>query len=78
MGSLEKVSYKETLPVKYYEFARINLGETKEIREKCLQEIIDWLDVNPNINANREEVSLLHFLRGAKFRVDKAKQRIET
>lgn len=78
MGSLQKVTYQETLPAKYYEFARINLGETKETREKCLLEIFDWLDANPKIKANREIVSLLHFLRGAKFRMDKAKQRIET
>lgn len=70
--------YVEKLPAHYYEYAQKNLGETKDAREQCLAEIQKWLDDNPKINANRDITSLLHFLRGAKFRLDKAKQRIET
>lgn len=73
-----KVAYEEHLPATNYDFARKSLGETKETRDRCLHEVIKWLDNNPKINANRDAISLLHFLRGAKFQVDKAKQRIET
>lgn len=72
------IAYKETLPDHDYEFARKTLGETREIREKCLSDISQWLDENPKINAPRDSTILLHFLRGSKFRIDAAKQRIET
>lgn len=70
--------YEETLPAHCYEFARKSLGETKDTRDHCLNEIRKWLDENPHINANRDIVSLLHFLRGSKFRMDKAKNRINS
>lgn len=70
--------YEETLPPHNYEYAEKSLGETKDTRDQCLMEINRWLDDNPKINANRDITSLLHFLRGSKFRMDKAKQRIET
>lgn len=72
------VPYEEHLPAHNYEFARKSLGETKDARDRCLKEIQKWLDDNPKINANRDTVTLLHFLRGAKFRMDKAKHRIQT
>lgn len=71
-------SYEEKLPLEDYDFARRNLGETKEMRGKFLAELNKWLDDNPHINALREPTSLLHFLRGSKFDLDKAKRRIET
>lgn len=70
--------YEETLPAHNYEYAQKSLGETKDARDRCLLEIQNWLDDNPKINANRDITSLLHFLRGSKFRMDKAKRRIET
>lgn len=69
--------YEEKLPAHNYEYARKSLGETIDTREKCLKEIQKWLDENPHINANRDTVSLLHFLRGSKFRMDKTKSRIQ-
>lgn len=70
--------YDEKLPAHNYEYAEKTLGETKENRDRCLMEIQQWLDDNPKINANRDIVSLIHFLRGAKFQMEKAKKRIET
>lgn len=69
-------TYVETLSAVHYETAEQKLGETREIRDSCLAEINIWLDENPHINARRDAVSLLQFLRGAKFQMDKAKQRI--
>lgn len=71
------IEYEERLPVDLYDHAREALGETKERREQCLTEINKWLDENLHINADRDPVSLLHFLRGSKFRMDKAKRKIE-
>lgn len=73
MGS----GYEEKLPVEMYDHARKTLGETAEHREQCLNEITKWLDENLHINADRDVISLLHFLRGSKFRIDKAKKKIE-
>lgn len=70
--------YDEKLPAHHYEYAEKALGETKDARDRCLAEIHKWLDENPKINANRDTTLLLHFLRGAKFRMEKAKERIET
>lgn len=71
------IFYEENLPPHTYEYARKSLGETKDTREKCLKEIRKWLDENPQINANCDTISLLHFLRGSKFRLDKTKSRIQ-
>lgn len=70
--------YEEKLPANVYDFAQRNLGETRGIREKFLTEINKWLDENPHINAFRDPTNLLHFIRGAKFDIDKAKKKIET
>lgn len=70
------MTYDETLPAAHYEFAKQKLGETSEMRDRCLGEINSWLDENPHINAQRDAVCLLQFLRGAKFQMDKAKRRI--
>lgn len=70
------ITYVETLPAVHYEIAEIHLGETRETRDRCLAELNSWLDENPHINAQRDPVNLLQFLRGAKFQMDKAKRRI--
>lgn len=71
------IEYEETLPVELYDHAREALGETKEHREQCLIEINKWLDENRHINADRDPVSLLHFLRSSKFRIEKTKRKLE-
>lgn len=75
---MDVVCYVENLPAEDYKFAEQSLGETREIRQKSLAEIIKWLDENPRINAPTDSTILLHFLRGSKFRIGHAKNRIET
>lgn len=70
------ITYVETLPASHYEVAKQKLGETKETRDNGLAELNSWLIENPHINAQRNPVNLLQFLRGAKFNIDKAKRRI--
>lgn len=70
-------AYKETLPNEMYDYAREHLGETEESRQDSLLELNEWLDANPQIYANRDPVVLIHFLRGSKFRMEKAKRRLE-
>lgn len=69
-------SYETQLSTECLAFAESELGETKETRERCMAEIDDWLDANPHINAHRDAQSVLHFLRGAKFRIEKAKKKM--
>lgn len=71
------VTYKEKLSDKDYEYAQRYLGESKEARVEALAELNEWLDDNTHINAQRDPAHLLHFLRGAKFQLDKAKLRIK-
>lgn len=65
--------YECHLPAECYQQAEQILGETPEVREQTIRDIHKWLDQNPHINAHRDTKTILHFLRGAKFRLDKAK-----
>lgn len=69
-------AYERNLPEECYQQAEQILGETPEVREQSIIDIYKWLDQNPHINAHRDTKSILHFLRGAKFRLDKAKSKM--
>lgn len=69
-------AYECHLPEECYHQAEQMLGETPEVREKNIIAIHKWLDQNPHINAHRDTKTILHFLRGAKFRLDKAKSKM--
>lgn len=70
------IPYQTTLTPECLEYAAQALGETTEVRQKCMLEIHQWLDANPHINAHRDAQSILFFLRGAKFRVEKAQRKM--
>lgn len=74
----EATRYEETLPAEDYEFAQKVLGETCEQRNNMLLEIGQWLEKNPHINAPRNAVTLLRFIRATRYRMDMCKKRIET
>lgn len=69
-------TYECHLPEHCYQQAVEILGESPEIREQSIKDIQKWLDQNPQINAHRDTKTILHFLRGAKFRLDKAKSKM--
>lgn len=69
--------YQEVLCPKYYEAANKLLGETREVRNEQVQVIQRWLAENPQINAHNDPRTIIFFLRGAKFDVDKAKKKIK-
>lgn len=75
---MEASGYEETLPAEDYEYAKQFLGETAEQRNKMISEILQWLKENPQINAPRNAVAVLRFLRATRFRLDVCKKRIET
>lgn len=68
--------YQTTLSSECLAFSEQVLGETIEVREKCMIEIHEWLDANPHVNAHRDAQSILYFLRSAKFRVEKAQRKM--
>lgn len=70
------IPYDTDLSAECLAHAERELGETHQVRQQCMLEIHQWLDANPHINAHRDAQSILHFLRGAKFRVDKAQRKI--
>lgn len=71
------MSYDAQMSKECYQHSEKVLGETEEIRETSLTEIYNWLDNNPKINAHRDAKTILHFLRGTKFNIDKAKKKIK-
>lgn len=75
-ASPECIDYVTTLDAATIELAERELGETPETRDRALREMAEWLTANPHLNARRDARSVLHFLRGSKFRIDKAKQKM--
>lgn len=69
--------YVFTLGQEIEEYAKDNINETSEIRDKCLSEIKIWLqEEKSNLNARTEDRYILPFLRGAKFDLEEAKSKI--
>lgn len=73
----ERRIYQEVLSRETYEDAFKLLGETRAIRNEQVQLVQQWLTENPNINAQNDPFIIICFLRGCKFDVDKAKQKIK-
>lgn len=71
------VKYDEDLPIECYKYAEEHLSETPEIRDQSVKEIMLWLDENPIINANRNLVIILYFLRATKFKLENTKRKIK-
>lgn len=69
-------TYTFTLNENAREFAEKNLGETDKIREHAIHQIREWLQENPKINAKNDDRSILAFLRGCKFNIEKTKEKI--
>lgn len=62
----------------YKEIAERELGETPAIRERCLQEMREWIASNPDIVSCRtDSIFLLRFLRVCKYRVPAACKKLE-
>ncbi|XP_057669387.1 retinol-binding protein pinta-like [Diorhabda carinulata] len=58
-------------------FAKENLNETNEHREKCLEEIRKWLtEDQAKLHARMEDQYLLPFLRGCKYNMEKTKKKL--
>lgn len=72
----EPIVYVSTLDSAAREHAASELGESTAARDSALAEIGAWLTANPHIRARREARSVLHFLRGSKFRLDRAKAKM--
>lgn len=69
--------YRFIMDSETLEYAREVLGETDEVREKCLIELKEYLNENVTINARTDDLSLLAFLRGSKFDLEKTKTKIK-
>lgn len=73
----DSFSYKEVLPAKCYEDALKLLGETKRLREDSIIAIHKWLNEHPEINAHNDPATIIFFLRGCKFDLEKTKKKIK-
>lgn len=72
-----KGTYEESLPAKCYEDALAILGETKSLRHDHIQKIQRWITENPQINAHNHPKTIIFFLRGCKFDLEKTKLKIK-
>ena len=68
---------EESLPKQCNEDAFQLLGERKSLRNQQIQLIQKWLQENPQVNAHPDPRTIIFFLRGCKFDVDKAKKKIK-
>ena len=57
-------------------YAETFLNETEVNRAESLRQLRDWLHENPNIGAKTDDLSLLAFLRGCKFDLDRTRRKI--
>lgn len=71
------IVYEETLPIKCYVDAQKLLGETRDLRTDSISRISEWLEENPKINGHNDPTTILFFLRGCKFNLDKTKKKIK-
>lgn len=69
--------YQEVLSDQFYADAFQLLGETRELRNEQVEVIQKWFLDNPKINGQNDPRTILFFLRGCKFNVDKAKKKIK-
>lgn len=76
-SSEDQRRYQEVLSKEFYEDAFKLLGETSEIRNEQILIIAKWLDENPNINGHNDPRTIIFFLRGCKFDVEKTKKKMK-
>lgn len=69
-------SYTFSLDNETEKYAKEVLGETSEKREQCISAIRKFLKENPKINGKNDDYSILAFLRGCKFNVEKTKAKM--
>ncbi|GJQ88002.1 hypothetical protein Trydic_g12928 [Trypoxylus dichotomus] len=69
--------YKFTLDCAAKDFAKSALNETEENRFESIQQIKEWITENPNIGAKADDLSILAFLRGCKFNLERTKHKIQ-
>lgn len=71
------IKYKFTLDAAAKEFAEKQLNETEESRANCIEEIRKWLEENQWLNAKNDDLSILTFLRGCKFNIERTKDKLK-
>ncbi|KAM7344982.1 alpha-tocopherol transfer protein-like [Cochliomyia hominivorax] len=65
------------LPAELQKIAENELGEITEKIPQHLQILKSWIEQQPHLNARLEEQFLIQFLRGCKYNLEKAKEKID-
>lgn len=65
------------LPAELEKVAEIELGEIKTRIPEDLRVLKNWIEQTPHLNARLEEQFLIQFLRGCKYSLEKAKNKID-
>lgn len=58
-------------------YAELNLNETEANKNKCVKLIRKWLKGHPNINGKLDEESIVPFLRGCKYDIERTKTKMQ-
>ncbi|KAL4715096.1 hypothetical protein ACJJTC_012143 [Scirpophaga incertulas] len=66
------------LPPELAEKARKELSEDPKRLEDSLQHLKQWIDKQPHLNARKDDQWLAAFLRGCKFSIERAKEKLDT
>ncbi|KAI8427673.1 hypothetical protein MSG28_002137 [Choristoneura fumiferana] len=66
-----------TLSVELQEKARIDLGEDPQRLQDGIQHLKDWVSKQPHLKARTDDQWLAAFLRGCKFSLERAKEKID-
>merc|ERR1712002_488189 len=69
--------YVCTLSPELIQKAKDELNEDPDRRAADIQHIRDWLKHQPHIRARTDDWTILRFLRGCKFSLEKTKQKID-
>ncbi|XP_042228364.1 alpha-tocopherol transfer protein-like isoform X2 [Homarus americanus] len=70
-------AYVNTLSVEVQKLAREELGEHPTRREEDVEAVRNWLTRQPYLNARTDRTTILRYLRGCKFSLEKTKAKIE-
>lgn len=74
---MESRKYTFTLGDEVQAYARKMINEYEDTRDDAVEEIKKWLEDHPKLHARTEYESILPFLRGCKFNLEKTKLKLK-
>lgn len=64
------------LPAELQKIAIAELGEVPSRIDKYLEDFREWIELQPHLTVRTDDQYLIQFLRGSKYSLEKAKQKL--